>query len=654
VFDESLDPASVGRLNLLGPVVLFPLTGDWIRIQAMQMHCTDAGLTPRLLESGRRVDDEVLALRHELPEWADRIAATRVQGRSVVEWLSIPQAATSAFWFGSIAERNPMKTREFLHVAQARALAREAEAGGYALCVVAVGSGALAKAFAGVFRAQRLNVRIVAKARGADAGSGLRGVAAQSGWVATLFVPVAVLARFAFRAWQARGVRSRAPQTGRERPTHLIVTYYPYVERDAGIAGTFRNKFFGPLQTHLESGGRRVRWAGLFVHIDGWSFRDAIALTRGFQRGGADVTMLDAYLSPARAIRIAWRWARLARRAARLEASVSPVLDAIVPTGAATLARRLWRRSFVGVDVVRGLYYLEVFDALVADAEGAGTCLYFVEYQAWEQALNAVARQRAPQMHRIGFQHTSVSRNHYFYFRTRDEIARSNSITDMPLPDILAANGQIPAALLRESGFDDVREVEAIRQLHLADVIGGETARAGGHEVLVAGSIDADETRALISMVVAAWPAGAPFIIRLKPHPSMPLAGLLADLKLDAGAVPFEPAAESIAEALARAAVVVVASSAVAVEALAYGCEVIVPTFPSFPCLTPLSGFEEHCRRVYAPDQLRDEVADVIARGPRRSASDKRAFARRYWRLDATLPRWDALLFGAEVTSVSA
>ena len=87
-----------------------------------------------------------------------------------------------------------------------------------------------------------------------------------------------------------------------------------------------------------------------------------------------------------------------------------------------------------------------------------------------------------------------------------------------------------------------------------------------------------------------------------------------------------------------------VGSSAVAVEALAYGCDVLVPGFASAPRLTPLAGWESFYRDVFSPQELAQAVADIDRNGPRRTAAEKRAFVAQYWAIDPDLPRWNAWL----------
>jgi len=213
------------------------------------------------------------------------------------------------------------------------------------------------------------------------------------------------------------------------------------------------------------------------------------------------------------------------------------------------------------------------------------------------------------------------------------------------MPDVVVAGGDVPAGLLKEAGLDPVPVAESVRQLHLAPVLSEAPSyiRAGRPVLVVAGSIDPVETAALVSLVVAAFPSAGDVDIQFKGHPSMPIEPILSSLDVDVAAAGYTIATGTVGEALTDASMVLVASSAVAVEALAFGCDVIVPAFPSFPCLTPLAGFDEYCLRVYTADGLRRAVHESQV-GPRPTVEARRAFARAYWSLDTGLAGWRKVL----------
>jgi surface carbohydrate biosynthesis protein (TIGR04326 family) len=317
------------------------------------------------------------------------------------------------------------------------------------------------------------------------------------------------------------------------------------------------------------------------------------------------------------------------------------ITGGLLPDGARPLAQRLWVRSYAGADLARGLYYAEVFRRMMPETTAAPTCVYQAEFQAWEHALNARAAERPAPLRTIGFQHTSVSRNYFFYFHQPSE--RTGPLP-LPMPGTLAFSGALPERIVADCQYPSTRRVEAVRQFHLAGVLTAPVARDGTPLLLVAGSIDRAESRAILSLAAKAFPRAEGVRIALRSHPSQPLAPLCAELGLDIGAAGYETFSGTTDEALRAASLVLVGSSSLAVEALAYGCEVIAPVFASFLPLTPLSGFEEVYERVYSPAGLRAAVERFLSAGPAQSAAAKRDFVQQYWILDRSLAGWMALL----------
>jgi len=639
VCDDTVDrPGLAGRLTAAIQAghhdgVDLCYLGSNVLAQAAVAHTLRAaGLSVTVLEAGRLVDDQVTALRTAAPQWTDAVGAAVVNGRRVLDWLALSSVGGSVFWLGSLIERNTFKSRELLAAAQVRAIDRHLAGSPVGHIHVSVAWPLVSDAVAGI-----------AKARGIVCTR--TGGAPQSAKARLLERPVAgslaLLARQAWWSFSARGLRLRPPASDRGALPLLFVTYFPYLERTAAGQGMFRNKYAGQLQDVIESSGRPLWWVGLFVFIDGFGFADAVRMGRRFAQAGR-FALLDAYLGVTGLLGVVRDTVRVWRRAGRVGARLDPAIARIlVPPGAEGVAQEIWRRSYQGPDLVRSLCYAAMFRALGRDVRDATECLYYLEFQAWEQALNLACRQAQPSMRRIAFQHTSVSRNHLFYFRTAEEQGPDG----MPMPDVVVASGDVPAGLLRETGLDPVPVAESIRQLHLWSVLAAAppSPRADRPVLVVAGSIDRVETTALVSMVVAAFPVAVDVDIQFKGHPSMPIAPILSALGVDMAAAGYTLATGTVGEALTGATMVLVASSAVAVEALAFGCDVIVPAFPSFPCLTPLAGFDEYCLRVYTADGLRAAVHESQT-GQRPTVEARQAFARAYWSLDSELSGWRRVL----------
>ncbi len=653
VFDDETAPTQVAAVaSNATQVDLFPLSSSWARLEAVEQAARRQTEGLHVLDSARLVDREVEALRERLPAWSQALGAASVEGRSVASWMSRGEGRESAYWFGSIGEKNPLKTPELFLVAQVRALDQQLARERYDECWILRAAPLARRTMTEVARARGVATKGAAST---STRSLLRGIRSWMEGTGGLGVAVAALlawTRCGVWGMAARGLTFRQSD-GTEPPATLFVTYFPYVDRTEAVAGRFVNRYTGPLQAQLSSGGT-VWWLGLFVFIDGRGFRDAAALARRFVAAGERLALLEAYGTPLVLFRVLAEWVRLRRRARWLRRTLGDLLsEGLLPPGAERLGERLWRRSYEGIDLMRGLYYAATCERAVADAEHARRCVYLCEMQTWEHALVSAARRAG--IPTLGYQHTSVSRNYYFYRQADGQLDDAPTPDGLAVPDRLAANGERPRNLLAESGYPGLVEAESVRYLGLRDALATDRpARGDGPPVvLVAGSIVRQETAALLSLVVAAWPPSEPddtVTLWLKGHPSQPIDVVAEQLglRLDARYVIKDG---DIGALLPRVDLVVVPTSAVSIEALAYGCEVVVPVFSTFPAMTPLAGFDDYYRRVHTPGELREVVAGYRRHGPSVALSEKRAFVRSYWCLDPDLPRWRQLLGLAAVGS---
>ena len=264
---------------------------------------------------------------------------------------------------------------------------------------------------------------------------------------------------------------------------------------------------------------------------------------------------------------------------------------------------------------------------------------------AWEKALNAAKRLRSPHIRSIGFQHGGISINYFFYFHHPSEMIQEEKSTALPLPDILACNGDISLNFMRSCKYPDIRKVEAIRHLYLSDYLNNSNLFNKQKVVLVAGSIDRKEAKSLISMFYEAFPKPEGFQVWLKGHPSLPFKDILRELKIDARECGYIIKYESLDELLKPTKILIVGSSAVAIEGLAGGCRVISPIFSDSITMSHLIGFEKYHIQVFNSEELKDNVEKIIEYSENKENYDEiKKFISSYWCLDMSLIRWEKLL----------
>ncbi|MBI3126042.1 MAG: hypothetical protein HYZ11_00370 [Candidatus Tectomicrobia bacterium] len=638
VFDGSSSPAvALPALGNASAVTLLPLTGNWRSIRQVEDAMKSSGHEVCTLDAARRVDAQVERLCRVLPDWVGRCAGLKIKGKSLAEWLELPDGEGSAFWLGPMAEKNPLKTNSFLLMAQALAVEEELRAGRYVACLVALDSHLLRTSVRTAAELQ--GVRFEAIGGPSPFKAALRRWTAERGFLAA----GAGLLQILWRALLVRFIlRRRRPSLGPGAEA-LMVTYFPYLEVKAAARGEFRNKYFLPLQDLARQDDISLAWLLIFIYVEGGSFAEAARTARRLAEGGLRLAFLEEFLGFPQMLALIGTWmARLRlyfRLCAHFPGALAEALEAPV---CVPMAENLLRRTFYGLEAVRGLFAYHAFREALSSADLPTVCIYLYEMQGWEAALNVQARSARPPVRTMGYQHTSVGRNDVFYRPTK---VKEVGAFGPPLPERILSNGNFPYSLLKEWGYPDVAVVESLRQLPLEKRMAESLPPRGERPVLlVASSIERTETAALLSLIEEARPRLGAWRIVLKGHPSMPLDSFLREMGVDAAGAGYEIGRGDISRWLREADVALVPTSSVAVEALAYGCEVFVPIFASVFVMNPLSGNEDLGWKVHSPDELVAALGEFLKKGGRRSLEEKRAFVRDYWCIDPALSRWERVL----------
>ncbi len=502
-------------------------------------------------------------------------------GRLSREPLFISELSISAWWFSLLSDRGPLKTDAFLRLARLKALGTPAP---------------LARSDD--------KPALVWLLRGAKL------------WL-TL--------------WK-RGRAARRAFAGASRPAPseaalAIATYFP------ALGPGLENRYFAPLQEALRKAGKEPLWLLQFVPLEGKTFDGALALARALNAQGQTAYFLEEFLLPEDVRAGIKLWLRLALRAGRLWRKLPK--DALIPEAlggqrAEGIIKGLWERSFFGPPSVEGIAYALAFRRLCAALGPKGDFVYLSELLAWEKSLNAAKRALRPSWRTIGFQHGSILGNLFNYFHSPSETQETGPAA-LPLPDVFGTDGEIPEMLLSECCYPHLTRLEALRYIPLAKAL-SEPVRPRVKTVLVAGSIDPVEAWRLAEVVMQAFPPGGGTRVVFKGHPMTPF---------DVSG--YEVAKGSLGELLREPGVMVTASSGAALEALAYGWEIVVPLFDDVMPMSPLSVAPGLARFVEGSEELMKAVEEAFSAESARAEAG-RDFVRRYWDMDPALSRWRKLL----------
>ena len=643
VFDESFsdEEAPAGVPGGRDSISLFDLAGNWGLARRLDQALLKRGLKQVVaLNSARLVEREIEAICRELPKWSAERGDSRIRDASVRRFFMTGEDGMSGFWLGPISEKNPLKTDTFLRLAQALAVHGELRTGKYEGVAAAVKDRNLRKSIKRMADAFGVPFHLAEKTGTLDVQN-MRSLLpdmlslALAGWLQACWK--AVLAK-AVMGFSRREEISTAPR--------VFVSYFPYLNEDAG--GAFRNKYFEPVQNICPKRKERIFWLLMFTRLQGVAFLKSLKMAKKFGKNGERLAFFDEFFGFREAVGSFYLWLRQLGRYFFLERNFSEeqMCGDFFPVECYPLVRDLWRRSFCGVEAVRGLIQYKAFRRFFRDLGDASQCVYPCEMQAWEKALNKAIERERPELESVGYIHTTISRDYVFFAHHESEIESPRLPDGLPLPGKIAANGAAARARLSEWGYPGLCEVEAIRQLPLAARMNDPRPLEKGSKptLLVVGTVVREETKALLLLLSGACPLAAEWAVWLKGHPAMPMGLLLRDLGIHPAERHWEIKEGDIDEYLQKADVVLVATSSTSIDALAFGCEVFTPVFSSGFTMNVLSGFEDYYHSVSTPEELREKLENYLKNGPRKGLDEKRDFVRSYWNLDAQLPGWRTLL----------
>lgn len=648
IFDDSISVDAIHRIvaryNLVA-VYLFPLTENIAVInhlkeslQSKEVHSVTA------INTSAMVDEQVSIIREKISKWSADIGEYGLLGRKVKEWFLLPGNKVSSWWFSLVSEKNPTKTSAFINIAQVHSIEAALSQVNYDLCIYAVSNKALRKSIMAV--TYKYGVKSI-KISGSSSSVKKRIPAIlEESTIGNIVGGFYILYRFFKRSMLSKRLLGPLEKRFPDSASLLFVSYFPALEHDYAHKGIFRNLYAPKLQEKLKGMNIRTAWLMMYVPIDGNTYADAVKIANKFTPHNETIFMLEEFLNIKYLVKglLVWLWQImlsffifefLKKKCAIAEPASRECIYII---------RNLWRSSFCGYTGLEGILYFFAFSRVFSRIPNITDCLYYSEMHAWEKALNAAKLQKKPNVRSIGFQHAYIAKNHFFYFYDPKELQGQMKAADMPMPDLIACNGEYMCSLLSKASYPHLVRVEALRYLYMNNFPINKQPNRNKNTLLVAGSILKNESANLISIINGAFPLAKDLGISFKGHPLMPFEPLFQELCLDISKTGYKIRSDAISKLLMDAEAVLVISSVAAIEALFFGCEVIMPSFTDSINMSPLVGFEEYYHKVTSSEDLQKTIEE-IRQGLRLNDIEKsRRLIKYFWDLEDTLPKWQELL----------
>jgi surface carbohydrate biosynthesis protein (TIGR04326 family) len=623
---------------------LFPLTGNFVILEKIR---TQLAVTTVIIDSATLINNEVEIMQKTIHNWSHDLGNLPVNNKKLKDWFTLPDGGGTAWWFGMIAEKNSVQDGAYFTIAQCNALQTHCKSSHYAACWIALSNKRQAKIIKQIAHdsirqcllfssVPAISKSLKRKIFDSISHLGMLGAFIMSSIYWLVWIKDSRLAR-----------KNLAPLDQRistEQP-FLFISYFPNIDEAAAKDGIFRNKYAVPLQEKMAELKLPHSWLVMPVYYNGHNFASSMQLIKKFSANGEKIFVLQEFFTPkvlAKAfgwwLRLCWLSMRLALQIDKQQLTAQLTHPACLP-----LIKYLWWQSFVGAAGTRGiifyLTYLEMFKQL----KQVKTCLYYCEMQAWEKAMLLAKKKQNPAVKAFAFQHTVIMKNYFNYFYHNEEISQTGSHTDFPLPDKLLANGTLMYDLLALSGFPNLHEAEAVRQLYISQRARITDALPSVPVLLVVGSYDRVETRSLITMVYKAFPKAENLQIWFKGSPVNPVDILFAELGIHWQAANYQILTRDVAELLQLTTIALVANTTVAIEAIAFGKPLIIPLFADTMLMNPVIDTKAEYHQVTNPQQLQEQVTLLLAQTDPNNAPNAE-FINSYWHLDPDMPRWTQLL----------
>ncbi len=591
-------------------VFLFPLTSKSYITTAVGKRMANATDNLRTLQTAgiinsaaKRLRDKYIQFIAELPE--------RIQynGRNLKEFFAIDEFST-LWWFSLIAEKNIYKSDAFNTLAQLDSIIEVIKCAGIKKIIFGCGSRKLRIAL----QEYAYSNSIVFDLLPTNSIRGLKRRIRECQNILYLKHILSLLrfaVHFFLKTWQIKKKVSNLNREISKNDPLLLFTYYPSIDMSLAQRGIFKNKYYIHLQEALENERQYIIWIAMYGRTNSISLEESLDYAEKFIKNGYVIYFPEEFNSIGIQIRTLLTMLISGLKFLRLEKTISR-MHAFDDYNFYPIFRDDWYSSFAGVVGYCGLMYYDMFKSLLSKLQ-ARKCLYYCEMQAWEKALISARDAVRGTIPLLGYQHTSVSSMLMNYFNYPGEIIDERSYA-LRHPDNIVCNSRIVYNYMRESGWpkEKLLVAEAIRYNHLKQYMKTKWNK-NKKTVLLVFSISPEESSSILNLAYESFKETADIEIWVKPHPLLEFEEVLRFSNISKESLPFQIKNGPIEDLLSEARIVIVGESSVSIEALTFGCEVVIVNVPEWINMSSLRYVRsELIRTVNSPEELRQTVSNIF------------------------------------------
>jgi surface carbohydrate biosynthesis protein (TIGR04326 family) len=612
IFDEFIEEESL-ILSLSSPTSklhICPLSSRADLLEKLLNYLNEKGHPNEVIHMGEILNSVAENLRPQYIEFiAELPFKTAKNGKDLRKLFKIDQNA-SLWWFSLIAEKNTYKSKVWNNFATLNSV------------IGVINDKNIKKIHIGINNDDiRLSLRKYCDANGirivvlpVRSEIGLRDVLLKVLNKNLIVYQLISLLRFVIQTiMRTRKIKKQMKGYIRKKDLNnalACITYYPFLNVDLAKEGILEHRHYSGLQKALEKEKKEIYWILFYTWAHNISLNESIEYAKKALNKGENIFFIEEFITVPDIFRSIFRLIWMGIILKTNEKAINKA-HYFGDYNFYDIFKKDWYSSFLGAVGLSGLIYYGLFGEMFKRLQ-IKKCYYYCEMHAWEKALISARNSLSRATSLYGYQSGTVSRMLLNYFPSSKEINDSRDYP-MPKPDKLLCNGNNPYMLFKDSGWKDneIEVVEAIRYEYLQKYfqIKPEKKRA----VLIACSISVEESSSIIRIASEALKAFQDIEVWIRPHPSLNLDRILGKYGSSENSKRLILRKEPIDIVLSEARVVIAGETGVSVEALAFGCEIIIVNVPEWINMSPLNNYiSESIHKIYSADELKAVISRIF------------------------------------------
>lgn len=397
---------------------------------------------------------------------------------------------------------------------------------------------------------------------------------------------------------------------------YIAVTYFPLLDKKSLKEGRFVNKYYGSLQTVLESRHKdNFIWLAMAPGIDDFSFKDSVQLGRQLNLRNYPIYFLEEWVGLRDFLSIMAHYLYFTMKCIIKIPYLSKKFEySEERINLWNIFKEDWISSFAGDVLMKGIFYFRAFNNISQKIKTGATVLYLAENHNWEKTLNFTFHQNKD-LKIVGILHTTVPLLFLPFFDFGSGLEKEDRKT---MPDYLACNGKVPLELIQKNGWDKKRTFlcPAVRYEHLKKYLGKKIPwESRQNKISVVLSCNVKESKELLCYIHQAFRGQENYQIIIKGHYALASHSIVRGLNLDFDKDVFVFSDKELESILSSVKAAVVTGSSAALESVALGCPVIIPRLSSVIDTNPLSGISDLPFYVNSPKELLSTADEIIKKG---------------------------------------